>query len=262
MQSPDDLYQALESGSIAGAAADVDYTEFPGGRKLLELPNFINTPHAMGLSLPYQGHRPPGGGILVGCGKDTVRGGIKADCSGGVPDRPGVPHQQVVHQPFRSGVPHRRQGMGLLELPNFINTPHAMAFSWGSLRRSGMNCVRELCRVLLEGKEPKYWVVDHPPVGCLPGDVERHHIRLGKYLLHGVGHPYVGGDKGRVDVAKHICEYDRKVRTPEGIRAKMALELEGATIGLLGLGNIALPLSSAWYRSSLFTRMSRAVLRK
>ncbi len=75
----DDLYQALESGSIAGAAADVDYTEFPGGRKLLEL-------------------------------------------------------------------------------PNFINTPHAMAFSWGSLRRSGMNCVRELCRVLLEGKEPKYWV--------------------------------------------------------------------------------------------------------
>ncbi len=21
-----------------------------------------------------------------------------------------------------------------------------------------MNCVRELCRVLLEGKEPKYWV--------------------------------------------------------------------------------------------------------
>ena len=75
----DDLYDALKSGKIAGAAADVDYSEYTEGRKLLEL-------------------------------------------------------------------------------PNFINTPHAMAFSNGSLRRSGMNCVREICNVMLDGREPKYWV--------------------------------------------------------------------------------------------------------
>ena len=50
------------------------------------------------------------------------------------------------------------EGKKLLELENFINTPHAMAFSNGSLRRSGMNCVREICQVMLDGKEPKYWV--------------------------------------------------------------------------------------------------------
>ncbi len=75
----DDLYDALKNGVIAGAAADVDYSEYPEGKKLLEL-------------------------------------------------------------------------------ENFINTPHAMAFSDASLLRSGMNCVRELCQVMLEGKEPRYWV--------------------------------------------------------------------------------------------------------
>lgn len=75
----DDLYDALKNGIIAGAAADVDYEEYPEGKKLLEL-------------------------------------------------------------------------------ENFINTPHAMAFSNGSLERSGMNCYREICQVMLEGKEPKYWV--------------------------------------------------------------------------------------------------------
>ena len=75
----DDLYDALKSGRIAGAAADVNYEEFPDGQKLLTL-------------------------------------------------------------------------------PNFINTPHAMAFSDASLLRSGMNCVREICRFFLDGQEPKYWV--------------------------------------------------------------------------------------------------------
>ena len=49
-------------------------------------------------------------------------------------------------------------GQKLLKLDNFINTPHAMAFSDSSLERSGMNCVREICRVMLDGQEPKYWV--------------------------------------------------------------------------------------------------------
>ena len=40
-------------------------------------------------------------------------------------------------------------------------------------------------------------------------------------------------------MTKHICEYNTKVRTPEGIKAKMAIELSGATVGVLGLGNIA-----------------------
>ena len=75
----DDLYDALKNGKIAGAAADVNYEEFPDGKKLLEL-------------------------------------------------------------------------------DNFINTPHAMACSDGSLMRSGRNCYREICQVMLEGKEPKYWV--------------------------------------------------------------------------------------------------------
>lgn len=75
----DDLYEALKTHRIAGAAADVNYEEHPEGRKLLEL-------------------------------------------------------------------------------DNFINTPHAMAFSDASLERSGMNCVREICRVMLDGQEPKYWV--------------------------------------------------------------------------------------------------------
>ena len=75
----DDLYDALKNGLIAGAAADVNYEEFPEGKKLLEL-------------------------------------------------------------------------------ENFINPPHAMAFSDASLLRSGLNCVREICQVMLDGKEPKYWV--------------------------------------------------------------------------------------------------------
>ena len=75
----DDLYDALKNGKIAGAAADVNYEEFPDGKKLLEL-------------------------------------------------------------------------------DNFINTPHAMAFSDGSLMRSGRNCYREMFQLMLEGKEPKYWV--------------------------------------------------------------------------------------------------------
>ena len=75
----DDLYDALKNHRIAGAAADVNYEEYPDGRKLLEL-------------------------------------------------------------------------------DNFINTPHATAFSNPSLESSGMNCVREICRVMLDGLEPKYWV--------------------------------------------------------------------------------------------------------
>ena len=50
------------------------------------------------------------------------------------------------------------EGKKLLELENFINTPHAMAFSDASLRRSGLNCYREICQVMLDDKEPKYWV--------------------------------------------------------------------------------------------------------
>lgn len=75
----DDLYDALTSGQLAGAAADVDYSEHPDGQKLLTL-------------------------------------------------------------------------------DNFINTPHAMAFSDKSLKRSGDNCVHEICRTMLEGKPPVYWV--------------------------------------------------------------------------------------------------------
>lgn len=75
----DDLYDALKSGQLAGAAADVDYTLYPEGQKLLEL-------------------------------------------------------------------------------DNFVNTPHAMAFSYESLERSGNNCVAEIKRVMLDGKKPVYWV--------------------------------------------------------------------------------------------------------
>ncbi len=75
----DDLYDALKSGQLAGAAADVDYSLYPEGRKLLEL-------------------------------------------------------------------------------DNFINTPHAMAFSYESLERSGKNCVDEICRFMLEGKMPVHWI--------------------------------------------------------------------------------------------------------
>ena len=75
----DDLYDALKSGHLAGAAADVDYNLYPEGKKLLEL-------------------------------------------------------------------------------DNFINTPHAMAFSYESLERSGRNCVDEICRVMLDGKPPIHWV--------------------------------------------------------------------------------------------------------
>ena len=42
-----------------------------------------------------------------------------------------------------------------------------------------------------------------------------------------------------IALTKHICEYNNKVRTPEGIKAKMAIELSSATVGVLGLGNIA-----------------------
>ena len=75
----DDLYAALKEKTIAGAAADVNYEEYPESKKLLEL-------------------------------------------------------------------------------DNFVNTPHAMAFSDKSLEKSGANCVREICNVLLDGREPRYWV--------------------------------------------------------------------------------------------------------
>jgi D-3-phosphoglycerate dehydrogenase len=41
----DDLFEALESGHVGGAAFDVFATEPPGNIKLMSLPNFICTPH-------------------------------------------------------------------------------------------------------------------------------------------------------------------------------------------------------------------------
>lgn len=49
-------------------------------------------------------------------------------------------------------------GLKLLECENFVNTPHAMAFSDASLVRSGENVVREIKHVMLDNQKPKYWV--------------------------------------------------------------------------------------------------------
>lgn len=46
----DDLYEALKSNTIAGAALDVLAKEPPTGNKLLELDNIIVTPHIAGLT--------------------------------------------------------------------------------------------------------------------------------------------------------------------------------------------------------------------
>ena len=50
----DDLFDALESGHLAGAALDVFSTEPPGEIKLMKLPNFICTPHLGASTLEAQ----------------------------------------------------------------------------------------------------------------------------------------------------------------------------------------------------------------
>jgi D-3-phosphoglycerate dehydrogenase len=50
----DDLYDALKSGHLAGAALDVFNTEPPGEIKLMSLPNFICTPHLGASTLEAQ----------------------------------------------------------------------------------------------------------------------------------------------------------------------------------------------------------------